>query len=617
MELLFGVAGPSHAVPVVCERLTAESSRSNPGLALKIVNDDELAVGYALRRFASWTSPDDLSFHLDGELRSIDGTDAPGPDAADALFRRLAEAYRRDPVRFWERIDGSYCLIVRDGRVVSVGVDVVGARSLYWWTRGGVLAFHSHLQDLAPAYGDDLTEDDGALAQFLAAGVYPPARTAYREVHHLGAGEVLQFADGVARVREHLSMVYRAARPHRSRRVLVDELVDLVGAAVRNAARSLEAPVFPLSGGLDSRYLVAEFIECFGPVPTITWGADPARRDSDAVIARRVAKSLAVENTWFEKPQLPTPETFSRAIYLSSGEADCAIHFPDDHELHARLARARFRSIVRGDESFGNGPTLFIRHSAIAANGIARLKHGHGYETLIESGRLRRMADEQSRDLDEWLACLRSPTATGARDEVRYASLVRRVLAPYNRVKHTDLEVVAPFMARPILEWLRQVPDSERFDKALLKAAFARKFPLLAAMPYAARSNTPDWEARWRLDRKLPRFYLDWCGAPGWLDQIGSRSSVVEALEREVKATSSSSRAASPSRTIGARAWLKRTVPGRIARELTLDMRNEPPTYLRLARLAVLHGLLGDIERRNAAPIVLPTLAGPEGAFRR
>ena len=342
--------GSVACVPGVCERLTAESSKSNPGLAVKIVKDGGLAVGHALRRFASWKGPDEVSFHLDGELRSIDGTDAPGPDAADALFGRLAEAYRRDPLRFWERIDGSFCLIVRQGNAVSVGIDVVGARSLYWWNDGGVLAFHSHLQDLAPAYTGPLTDDDGALAQFLAAGVYPPGRTAYREVRHLGAGEVLQFADGVARVREHLSMVYRVSGPRRSRRALVDELVELVRAAVRNAARSLDAPVFPLSGGLDSRYLVAEFVEGLGPaqgIKTITWGEEPARRESDAVIAKQVANALAVENTWFEKRQLPTPDTFSRAIYLSSGEADCAIHFPDDHELHARLAQGLFyRSCV-------------------------------------------------------------------------------------------------------------------------------------------------------------------------------------------------------------------------------------------------------------------------------
>ena len=137
-------------------------------------------------------------------------------------------------------------------------------------------------------------------------------------------------------------------------------------------------------------------------------------------------------------------------------------------------------------------------------------------------------------------------------------------------------------------------------------------------MPYATRSNTPDWEARWRQEPDLPRFYLEWCSAPGWLDRIGSRTSVVMALERELGPPHSASRVrATASRTSGARAWFKGTVPGRIARELPLDLRNQPPAYLRLARLAVLHGLLGEIELRRAEPPALATLADPERAFHR
>ena len=303
MELLFGVAGPSHAVPVVCDRLTAESSRSNPGLALKIVNDDALAVGYALRRFASWTSPDDLSFHLDGELRSIEGRTRLAPTrlmrSSDGLLKSTGAILSdsgngsTDPTASSFGMAASYLSASMLWAPESLLVDSRGRPCLPFAPPG----------PRAPRMGTTSPRTMARSPSFSRLASIRPLGPHIVRSTTSGAGEVLQFADGVARVREHLSMVYRAARPHRSRRVLVDELVDLVGAAVRNAARSLEAPVFPLSGGLDSRYLVAEFIECFGPVPTITWGADPARHDSDAVIARRVAKSLAVENTWFEKPR--------------------------------------------------------------------------------------------------------------------------------------------------------------------------------------------------------------------------------------------------------------------------------------------------------------------------
>ena len=187
---------------------------------------------------------------------------------------------------------------------------------------------------------------------------------------------------------------------------------------------------------------------------------------------------------------------------------------------------------------------------------------------------------------------------------------VRRFLGPYNRVKQTDLEVVAPLLDRALLERLRTTPDRLRSDKALLRAALDRRFPALAAIPYATDDNLPRWEARVASDPTLARVLLERCARPGWLDEIGAKDRVVAALRvleaaamkaggpapagEPAAATTPAAAAAStgaPSRLRGA---VKRTWPGRFAREATLERRFAAnlPQYLRLARLTVLHELL-------------------------
>lgn len=604
MQLLFGVTGRGPMARRVFSRVEEHTAASNPGVKITTVTDDALAVGHAARRFVSLSADDPtLAFHLDGEIRSLGGVDLPPNVAGDGLVQRLAAAFRGDPDRFWEQLDGSFCLIVRDGAAISMGVDVAGTRSVYWWKHDGILAFHSHLADLAPTFPAPLTEDAGALGSFLGAGIYPPRRTAFREIAHLGPGQYLRFEEGHVQVRDHLAMVYDEARPARSRVQLVDELIELVAASVARTEAWIERPVVPLSGGLDSRYLLAELARHSTDataIRTITWGEERDRRASDAVVAAEVAAMIGVDNTWFEKPQRPTPETFARAIYLSSGEADCAIHFPDDHVLHAQLAAGGFRSLLRGDEAFGNGPTLLMRRAVFAVNGIARLRLNRRYSGLVEPGRLQRMASEQDADLAGMLAEVRSPTATGARDEIRYKMVVRRVLAPYSRVKHADLEVFTPFLARSILEWLRGTPDSMRFDKRLLRAALARRFPHLGAIPFASQSNLPRWEQRWRHEAALARFYRDWCAEPGWLDDIGSRTAVVAAFDRMAHAAADPVPPRPTPDGLTWRARFKRTLPGRAVRELTLERRYHAPAYVCLARLAVLHRLIGDVQRRSS-----------------
>ncbi len=209
------------------------------------------------------------------------------------------------------------------------------------------------------------------------------------------------------------------------------------------------------------------------------------------------------------------------------------------------------------------------------------------------------------------IGSLRSASPTSQRAELWYAVGVRRFLGGYNRVKQTDLDVIAPLLDRALLERLRTTPDRLRTNKALLQAALDRAFPAVAAIPYATDDNLPRWEARVATDPTLARVLRERCEAPGWLDGLGVRERVVAAL-RDLEAAAaarsgeaaaatagtSGAGAAAPVSTGGGpsrlRAIAKRTWPGQVVRELTLERRFAAnlPQYLRLARLTVLHELL-------------------------
>jgi asparagine synthetase B (glutamine-hydrolysing) len=622
MQILFGVLGHAARSAEVFDQLAAASMDSNPGVALSIEAKPDVRLGHVSRSFAAWHDLDaDLSLFLDGEIRTIDGRETMNRGVAHEDMEALSRLYLAHGPSMWERLDGSFCLVVRDGSRFRIGVDVAGTRAVYWWVHDGLLAFDSHLIDLAPSYPGTLTEDAGALGNYLECGQYPPGATAYRQIHHLGAGKCLSLDDGEVRVGSHLRMVYAATHDTAPTNRLVDELIDLVSAAIGRCWRAARKPVVPLSGGVDSRYLAGELIrQAGGPdtVRTITWGEDRSRVDADAAIAARVASALKVKNTWCEKPQRLTADVFERAIYLSSGEADCAIHYPEDHLLHADLAETfGFASLFRGDEYFGwSRPQLLTGRAVLASGLIARLALDDGYAAFIGPETLKPMAREQAATLEIAVKAARSRTPEGRREEISYGYGLARELAPYNTVKHTDLEVYTPFLDRQIVEWTQGTPDRLRSGKALFRMALDRRFPELAAIPFATRSNLPDWGLRWRRDPSMSRFYREWCARPGWLDTIGATTSVLAALEAAEAAATAANGApnlvlAPVHPGVGPR-WrelAKRTVPGRLYRELTLERRyarNNLPPYLRFARLAVLHGLLGRIQQRRSsqAPVV-------------
>lgn len=607
-QLFFGVAGPD-AGHAAFGRLRMASSRSNPASFVASITDHQLQLGHASRAFAWWTDGP-ASFALDGEIRWIDGsaTVAKGHHPDDRA--KLAALFRSQRDRAWERLDGSFCLAVSDADALELGVDPAGARAVYWWADGETLLFHSHLLDLVAGLPGGLSADLGAIGHFLASGSYPPESTPFREIRHLGAGQWLRRAAGRVQVREHFSMASDTGS-RRSDTELVDGLIERMGSAIEQGWRVAAGPVVPLSGGLDSRYLAAELVALGGrdAVRTITWGVDRGRAGGDGVIAARVAATLGIENTWYEKEQRHTPEAFERAIYLSSGEADCAIHFPDDHELHATLAHERgFASLFRGDECFGATRELITDRAILAVNGIGRLDHDDGYRDLVPGDLLDQMADEQAAVLADSLRGLTSRSPTGRRDEIYYSHRVRRLLAPYNRVKNAHLETYTPYLDRAVLDWVRSSPDRLRSEKALLQRALERRHPAAASIPFATADNLPRWDERASRDPGVARFYREWCESPGWLDAIGAREAVLTALaavERNAVARAADEGVVAQSRSArwiprraaaAGRRVAKGTWPGRLLREATLErrsLRNNLPPYLRLARLAVLHRVLG------------------------
>ena len=183
-------------------------------------------------------------------------------------------------------------------------------------------------------------------------------------------------------------------------------------------------------------------------------------------------------------------------------------------------------------------------------------------------------------------------------------------------MKNADLEVLNPLLDRPLNEWLRTLPDEVTVGKRYVLQSLRRLYPDLAAIPYAKASNLPSWPQRWSRDPAVTSFFHDLCSHPGWLDEIGASERVLNAIDRI--APDPARPRPTPGRAPGGRAdrsrgrgsamlaSLGRSRPGRLFAEVTLEARatgRNTPMYLRIARLSVLHWMLGEIARRRNVSI--------------
>ncbi|MEW6270863.1 MAG: asparagine synthase-related protein, partial [Thermodesulfobacteriota bacterium] len=232
----------------------------------------------------------------DGSLAVVHGT-IRGLEEDDGLPATLLELYRRDP-RGLEGLSGSYVLALWDAarRRLVLANDRFGSRNLYLAIAGDVLVFAPLVGALLalPDVARDL--DLGAVADLLTFQHVLGDATLLRDVRALPPASIATFDASGLRVRRRWQPVYR---PERSARLeeYADELGRRLRAAVVRSASSGLRPGLPLSGGLDSRALLAVLDGGSMEMPCFTYGVAGCL---DVLAARRLAASVGAPHRVIE-----------------------------------------------------------------------------------------------------------------------------------------------------------------------------------------------------------------------------------------------------------------------------------------------------------------------------
>lgn len=205
-----------------------------------------------------------------------------GPAAA------MHAAWKRDGINLSRNLPGAYsAVIINPGAQEVVLVqDSMAMRTVFYNRAGTRLYFSDILADLLGMAGMPELELD-YFASWLRFGYASTSLTPYRGVFRLCGGETQ--VTGRTAMRSHFPWrpTVRPASFRGSAQEARRALAAGVEEAVAATTHSLEAPVFELSGGLDSTTVaVLAHKRGDGPIRTLTW-TDPA--DDDGDYARQVA----------------------------------------------------------------------------------------------------------------------------------------------------------------------------------------------------------------------------------------------------------------------------------------------------------------------------------------
>ena len=201
--------------------------------------------------------------------------------------------------------------------------DRLGKKPLHYAVSNGRLLFGSEIKSILAAAPELADVNAQGLLEYLHFGYVPDPATAFKAIHKLPPGHLLEYERGEARIRQYWDLPQYGTHHPRNEEECLEELEAKLAEAVRIRLIS-DVPLGALlSGGTDSSTVVALMARASSaPVKTFAIGFKQADFN-EAHFARRVAEHFSTEHheLVLEPDVVATVETLTRSLEEPFGDS--------------------------------------------------------------------------------------------------------------------------------------------------------------------------------------------------------------------------------------------------------------------------------------------------------
>jgi asparagine synthase (glutamine-hydrolysing) len=412
------------------------------------------------------------------------------------------------PSRLARELEGFFTIVVADAikQELVIITDLVGSCHCYRRECRDFIAISGSsllLAAIAPVHLDPI-----GCQEFLHSGVIYEERTLYTEVHKLQPATVFRFGAGSSKRHERYWQVSELQPEYFDVDQAAEKLWHVLSSALLRIGREFRSPVCDLTGGYDSRAMVAAFL-------------DSSRRFSTVVTGALDNPDVRVSSTLAKLANLPHIRV-SRADALSFSEIKEGLAVTDgEYNL------VEYASILRTHRQLAQQFDISLNGS------FGELARGYWWELLFPYTGCRRALDARKIARARFAAkrfdasLFSAPTALDmtahfegviTRNNVGLEELpntlqldnvylLMRMQRWQGRIASSTNQLwpcLSPFMFRSVMEVILQTRSEARRRSLLIRSMLARFQPQLANVPLehgypAVPLNWKNWYRFWPL----------------------------------------------------------------------------------------------------------------------
>lgn len=419
--------------------------------------------------------------------------DEQGPEHA---LRTLIEAVRQEPPELrdaLERVDGSYVLAVGgiDSKECLIVTDRVGTIHAYATRVGStqiVCTSSLILAALQRAQWDSV-----GVREFLATGTIFEQRTLFRGISKLEPARVYR-CDGGGLGRRTKYWSFDDIRYHdRSSIWCVERLADALKQSLVTVSRSYERPLLDLTGGYDSRAVVAAMTSVSSDFTTVVNGSDD---NPDVKVANRIAEAHGLRHHHHRPIYHDTDQWWLDAkasLALCDGEYDI-LEYARVLENHRRGMPDHDVSVNGSGGEFCKGYWWELLLPRVGSSkhfnprrlAAARFATDPWGETMVADRGEGDMVEHFTGVIERATQSLAGRPNTARFDKVYLELRMQRWQGRIATATNRLWPCVSPFMFRGPLEAAFSAPPRVRFGNQMSARLIESLHPKLAAFPLSS-----------------------------------------------------------------------------------------------------------------------------------
>jgi len=391
-------------------------------------------------------------FYNQEELKSKYNVDS---ETDNELFSNIYNSTRS--FKFLKDIDGYYAAVLYDKKENKVYLitDRYGFKPLYWGIIDDDLVWSSELKGFLGHIDFKPIIDRQAVEDFFCIGYQLENRTWFEGIELVPPASILTFDLKKAKVESRHYWNWREIKPIRGtidERELAEELGNLFKQSVRRRVNKNERIGIALSGGLDSRAILAAVPEDYESLHTFTFGQEGcdeikiARKASDIKGAKHHAFKLN-SNNWF-MPRI-------NGVWKSDGSLNLlhmhGIEFYDEYKSYIDFSLNGFAGdIVLGGSYLGKF-NLDEKIDSLIVKNIT-------------------LSEVEISDFNNWYMINKT-------DPYFINNRVRRFTNGGLILLAKLIEVRMPFWSNKLIDFIYSIPDLLRYDNYIYNKMLLITFP--------------------------------------------------------------------------------------------------------------------------------------------